>query len=76
MPRPIKADREASGNAQTEWASNGNQRDNWGAFYSAMLKDIGSLYEGFSGPVVFVGHAPDTNVSCYLKPNFYVFITS
>lgn len=40
------------------------------ALYPTMLNDIGALYAGFKGPIVFVGHAPETNTACYRRPQF------
>jgi hypothetical protein len=38
--------------------------------YPKMLNDIAALYAGFKGPVVIVGHAPNTNTACYKRPQF------
>jgi hypothetical protein len=40
------------------------------ALYPLMLNDIAALYAGFKGPVVIVGHAPNTNTACYKRPQF------
>ena len=38
--------------------------------YDRMLADIAEKYQGFAGKVIFVGRAPNTNLSCYLRPTY------
>ncbi|MDW6025818.1 acyltransferase family protein [Mesorhizobium sp. BAC0120] len=44
--------------------------ENPDAFYDAILQDIGNRYAGFTGRIVFLGRAPDTNLACYDRPNY------
>ncbi|TGP22980.1 acyltransferase [Mesorhizobium sp. M1D.F.Ca.ET.184.01.1.1] len=39
--------------------------------FPVMLDDIAKLYAGFRGPVILIGHAPNTNLICDLRPAFF-----
>ncbi|QKD05208.1 acyltransferase family protein [Mesorhizobium loti] len=38
--------------------------------FATMLGDVAKLYSGFRGPVILIGHAPDANLICYLRPAY------
>ncbi|MBZ9756902.1 acyltransferase [Mesorhizobium sp. ESP6-5] len=38
--------------------------------FPAMLADIAKLYVSFHGPVILIGHAPNTNLICGLRPAY------
>ena len=42
-------------------------------FYLAALRDIANRLAGFQGKIVFMGRAPNTNLSCYVRPRFLPF---
>ncbi|MER8628401.1 acyltransferase [Mesorhizobium opportunistum] len=39
--------------------------------FPTMLGDIAKLYAGFHGPVILVGHAPNTNLICNTRPAYF-----
>ncbi|MDX8455995.1 acyltransferase family protein [Mesorhizobium sp. VK9D] len=39
--------------------------------FPAMLGDIAKLYAGFRGPIILIGHAPNTNLICALRPAYF-----
>ncbi|RUW28061.1 acyltransferase [Mesorhizobium sp. M4B.F.Ca.ET.190.01.1.1] len=44
---------------------------NLAKLFPTMLEDISKLYTGFRGPVILIGHAPNTNLICALRPNYF-----
>ncbi|RWF42413.1 MAG: acyltransferase [Mesorhizobium sp.] len=38
--------------------------------YPTMLGDIATLYTGFYGPIILIGHAPNTNLICDVRPAY------
>jgi SGNH domain (fused to AT3 domains) len=44
--------------------------ENSEALYDAMLHDLAERFAGFEGRIVFLGRAPDTNLSCYERPKY------
>lgn len=38
--------------------------------YATMLGDLAKLYAAFRGPVILIGHTPDANVVCHLRPTY------
>jgi peptidoglycan/LPS O-acetylase OafA/YrhL len=41
--------------------------------YPTMLGDIAKRYADFHGPVILIGHAPNTNLICGLRPTYFPF---
>ena len=39
--------------------------------FPIMFADIAKLYAGFRGPVILVGHAPNTNLICGTRPTYF-----
>ena len=39
--------------------------------FPTMLEDIAKLYAGFRGPVILIGHAPNTNLVCDARPAYF-----
>jgi peptidoglycan/LPS O-acetylase OafA/YrhL len=44
--------------------------DGYPDLYDHMLADIDEKYQGYKGKIVIVGRAPNTNLSCYLRPTY------
>jgi peptidoglycan/LPS O-acetylase OafA/YrhL len=44
--------------------------ENIDALYDAMFLDLADRFAGFGGRIVFLGRAPDTNLSCYERPKY------
>ncbi|AZO25008.1 acyltransferase [Mesorhizobium sp. M1E.F.Ca.ET.045.02.1.1] len=39
--------------------------------FPTMLEDISKLYSGFPGPIIVIGHAPNSNLICDLRPTYF-----
>ncbi|TGS10230.1 acyltransferase [Mesorhizobium sp. M2E.F.Ca.ET.209.01.1.1] len=39
--------------------------------FPTMLGDIAKLYAGFQGPVILIGHAPNINLVCDVRPAYF-----
>jgi hypothetical protein len=39
--------------------------------FPTMLGDIAKLYDGFHGSIILIGHAPNTNLICDVRPDYF-----
>ncbi|RWB58691.1 MAG: acyltransferase [Mesorhizobium sp.] len=42
-----------------------------GKLFPMMLMDVAKLYADFRGPVILIGHAPNTNLICDVRPHYF-----